>query len=831
MAYTVPRVEIEQQFIATPLFANNPLAAFIFGPGYRPLRYSVAGEKSWTLIGNYDASAGIALTAYPWLVSNSTAKVDISKKADGTWAHITSYVESAFAPYFSCFTTSPTLVKGTLAQTVGTGTVTIGAGADTVVGIGTTFISQLQVGSTVYNTGGTLAGTIASISSNTAATLTANGAVAIAGTTFKFSSEHQAAPITPGSNTRYTTNQVKAVNLSFAPGVNPSTGAVYTRSTYLSGRDVQVGDWVAVTGKNNATGADSTASFITIFTKVLAVVADSTGKYNILQTSQRIFDLARANSGASAVLISPDSASPPTIALYLNKNQAMPSGFVLSTSTTTQIAIAAAAAAGNVAKLYDPLLVDANGAQVALVIGLPASGASAYVPAVVYASYRVLRTDSSTQITSLSDISQVEAVLGVVSPENPLAEGVYDALLNSSGTPVYYMGVPTDDLAGYNAVLEQAKRSDKIYGLVPLTFDRTIIDAAKAHTETMSTAAEARWRKLWISLDPVTSGILAGYDKVSVGTNWTVGTAVVDPETGAAGNVYVVVAPASGSTDPALLTNGARAGDSLRVFTDGTTTSTYTDYVIATVRSQNELLVAVATPITGTGTRAVQIIRTYSNDEQVTMLSAAAGNSRRVNFVFPHTVKTAGVVKEGFFVAAALAGLRAGSLPHQPLTNVELLGFDDFTVSFVNFTPTQLNNLASQGTWIVTQDVIGGTPYIRHQLSTLGYSNVGDDPKFSEDSITTNVDSVSYGLQRALSPFVGKYNVNPASLALVKDSVIRQLQYQMLAAANTSAGPQLLGYSILELGKSPLFKDRITARVELELPYPINRVTITVVVP
>jgi hypothetical protein len=504
----------------------------------------------------------------------------------------------------------------------------------------------------------------------------------------------------------------------------------------------------------------------------------------------------------------------------------MPVGFLLNTTSTTQIGFQANSNAN--AKITEAGLVNGSGVLVPLEVKLPPSGASAYVSAKVYASYRVLRTDNAVGVASLTDPADVEATLGAVVPANPLAEGVYDALLNSSGTPVYYMGVPTDDLAGYNAVLEQAKRIDTIYGLVPLTFDSTVITAVKAHVEAQSTAAEAKWRKAWICLTPTTFGVLQGYDRAASGVNWTTGTSGADPQTGTSG-VFATIAPASGSYDPSLVTNGVRAGDTLRVFVDGNTTSSYADYTVSEVRSQNEIVTTGA--ISGSGTRAVQILRTYTNDEQIAALKAATGNSRRINAVFPYTAKTAGVDKPGYFVAAALAGLRAGSLPHAPLTNAELLGFDDFTVTLVTFTPTQLNTLASAGYWIVTQDVAGGVPYVRHQLTTLGYDDVGADPKFSEDSITTNVDSISYSLQRVLKPFIGRYNVNPATIALINDALIRQLSYQMSVSSNTPAGPQLLSYEIKSIGKSALFKDRIEAVVNVDLPYPLNGVTITLVVP
>lgn len=751
MAYTVPRVLIEQQFVAAPIFANNPLAAFIFGPNYRPLRYTVAAEKAYTYIGDYSNSSGLALTTYPWVTANPSARVDIS----GSYANLTPYLENAFAEYFR-----------------GQGITALGAqGSDTP------FIV------------------------NTPASYT-NG------------DDYAAAVNISGNN--YYTNKIRASVLSFAPGVNPTTGAIYNRSAYFAARDVQVGDWVAVTGLNGS------AVKTTVFAQIIGIEADGTGKVNTLVTAQRIFD---TDTGTTAALIDPTPGGGKyiTIALSLRKASVqMPASFLLNTTSTTQVGAVSAAT------VTETGLVDNTGTLKPLVVKLPPAGASAYVAGKVYVSYRVLRTDHATGISSLNDPADVEAALGAVVPANPLAEGVYDALLNSSGTPVYYMGVPTDDLAGYNAVLEQAKRVDTIYGLVPLTFDSTVITAVKAHVEAMSAAAEAKWRKAWICLQPTTFGILQGYDRASAGVNWTTGTSTADPQTGTAG-VFATIAPASGSYDPALVTTGVRAGDTLRVFADGTTTSAYVDYLISEVRSQNEIVTTTA--VSGSGTRAVQVLRTYTNDEQVAALGAATGNSRRVNAVFPYIAKTAGVDKAGYFVAAALAGLRAGSLPHAPLTNVELLGFDDFTVSLVTFTPTQLNNLAAYGYWIVTQDVAGGTPYVRHQLTTLGYNDVGADPKFSEDSITTNVDSISYALQRALKPFIGRYNVNPATIALINSSLTRQFGALISVSSNTPAGPQLLSYEIKSIGKSTVFKDRIEAVVTVDLPYPLNGVTITLVVP
>ena len=758
MAYTVPRVEIEQEFVQTPLFSNNPLSAFVFGPNYRPLRYENADDKRYTYLVDYQ-HGGQATTSWPWLGTHASDKVDLSLNADGSYKYLTLHIEDAFVRYFKG--------KGLSGGVTDSG--------------GTPF-----EGVDAYST----------------------------------DSDHVRPILLTG--VLYYGNKLKTDNLYFANGVDPVSGVLYNRSSIFSNRDVQAGDWVKVSGLNY----DGEQVFI--FTKITAVTADTNGAVTILTTADRVFD---SNEGSNPNLIDPTPGGSfvQSIELYLRKTVEIPNSWIVSTSAANIVTSASIT-------VTDPLIVSVGDSSlVALTVSIAASngheaevtGPVAQIDGKLYVTYRVLRTDNAAAIASLNDPALVEATLGEVTPANPLSQGVYDALLNANGTDVYYMAVPTDNLAGYNKVLEQARRTDKVYGMVPLTFDSTVKTAVLAHVTDMSKAEHAKWRKAWFSYEPVTFGVLPGYDQVSAGVYWTVSSVGVDPETNVV-NVFATFTPQSGlSSLAALVTNGVRAGDTLRIFDNGVPTGDYVDYVIAEVRSQNELVTEVQ--LNGNG--VAQIFRNYTLDEQVTALGAATTNNRRINAVFPATCKTAGVEKSGYYVAAALAGLRAGSLPHRPLTNVELLGFDDFTETLVTFTPTQLDNLASYGFWIIVQDAAGGVPYVRHQLTTAGYSDVGEDPKFSEDSITTNVDSVSYGLQRALRPYIGKYNVNPATVALVSDAVVRQLHAHMLVASDTAVGPQLLGYTVKEIGKTALYKDRMAATIELELPYPLNKVTVTLVVP
>ena len=79
----------------------------------------------------------------------------------------------------------------------GVGTITVGTGATSVVGVGTSFLTASHVNAKIYTSAGVYVGTIASVTNTTTATLSANGAAAIAGTTYKIQYAQQVISGTP----------------------------------------------------------------------------------------------------------------------------------------------------------------------------------------------------------------------------------------------------------------------------------------------------------------------------------------------------------------------------------------------------------------------------------------------------------------------------------------------------------------------------------------------------------------------------------------------------------------------------------------------------------
>jgi hypothetical protein len=96
-----------------------------------------------------------------------------------------------------------------LTGVTGTGTIGVSISSTSVTGVGTSFTTELSVGSIIYNTAGTLVGKVASIASDTSLTLASNGAVALTGAVFKHTAPVNGIPTTE----LYTTHDITDVDL------------------------------------------------------------------------------------------------------------------------------------------------------------------------------------------------------------------------------------------------------------------------------------------------------------------------------------------------------------------------------------------------------------------------------------------------------------------------------------------------------------------------------------------------------------------------------------------------------------------------------------------
>ena len=442
----------------------------------------------------------------------------------------------------------------------------------------------------------------------------------------------------------------------------------------------------------------------------------------------------------------------------------------------------------------------------------------------IFVEHRDLLQGNINAIDSLRDLADVSKKLGVVHPDNPLAQGVYDAVLNSQNQIVYFIGVGTDDLLGYTEAIKISEKSDKVYSFVPLTFDRTIQDAVVSHVNAYSTAEVGRWRICWLSvLDEKTRVI---YD---LKEDLTPYHATITDDPAVSGVQYRLVTVEGAK----FIDDDVRPNDTVRFNfrSDADGKVIYDEYVVDHIRSNTTLTVTKSLHAPINVPVRVNIVRNFTKSERANNIAHIGGdyNNRRVRVVFPDTYKYGGVTKQGYFAAAGLAGLRAGVVPQQGLTNSEFLGADDLSKVVIEFTQDDLNTMAEQGIWVITQEVLYATPYVRHQLTT-DTSGLNT----SEDSITTNVDSISYALKKTLTPFIGRYNINPKNIAVVRNAIAAELTFRATETATVRAGNQLVSFTpatdIIRIEQDSTYKDRINVEVKLNVPYPLNYINLKLIV-
>lgn len=441
----------------------------------------------------------------------------------------------------------------------------------------------------------------------------------------------------------------------------------------------------------------------------------------------------------------------------------------------------------------------------------------------VFVQHRDFLSTFCSTIGTISDVDDISDQLGVIDPDNPLAFASLKTIENAAGVDIKFVAVcPSSPLSleDWLEAIELLKGRNDTYSIVPLTQEKEVLDLFQAHIEDQSTAENGRWRIGWFNLKA--EEVLAVYTE-SRATGVAEGdpplaTITDDPNT--SGTQFTLVT-ADGEE---FITQGVRVKDILRAnFTsDGFGNESFDEFVIDAILSEEELRLSSGPDAAVNVPSKIEVHRNLNRTELADGLAQNPGlfSSRRINLVWPDEVSNAGRSFPGFFMCSALAGLRSSSLPHQGLTNVEIVGFDDISRTTQFLSQTQLNTMAASGYWIVTQDERDGSVFTRHQLTTGDQTDINQ----KENSITTNLDSISFAVLARLSPLIGKGNVTDTMVNLLKGEFLATMEFFRNTITVSRLGPQIEDFEIIEFRRDPVLKDRVIIRVRLFLPAPLNNV-------
>lgn len=440
-----------------------------------------------------------------------------------------------------------------------------------------------------------------------------------------------------------------------------------------------------------------------------------------------------------------------------------------------------------------------------------------------YVQYRALMLANTEAVQTICDVADVESTLGPAVEANPLSLGVLKALLNSGSTCVKYMATKGTSTVDYAYVLDKIYDREDVYGLVPLTHTKEIQDLVEAHCLAASEAERGRWRVCWFAaeVDEETAVVTTDEDG-----NMLLCTITDDPDTTSVVDYTRLRCDEAGFVD-----NGVQGGDIVRtlyIVDPATGVESYQEFVIDVVLTNEEVrLVSGPSSAINVPSR-FQVWHPNTRDEQAQEVASFAGTfaSRRVRVVFPDQIGNGGVMMDGMFGACALSGLRSGVNFHQGLTNVEINGFDDLSRTTEDFSGRQLDIMAGNGVWIITQDTETGIVYSRHQLTT-DMSTLN----FREDSLVSNIDAISYYFLRFFrnARYIGRRNITPGLLAQLESDFRGQIEYLKVATDVPGLGPQLIDGTLESIEIHPVLADRVVAVVTVELPAPFNVLEIHIV--
>jgi len=429
----------------------------------------------------------------------------------------------------------------------------------------------------------------------------------------------------------------------------------------------------------------------------------------------------------------------------------------------------------------------------------------------LYVDYREWITTNTGTVVELTKRADIVAALGPVDRANPLAQGVDFALQNTAGeldgdpsrpasttTDIVYavsVGDPTVTSNWTNA-LRGLEENDYAYTIVPLSSDSAVQSAVVSHVLAQSAADVGFYRRCF----------LAGQLTETIG----VVTASTTSDASAA------TATASGTTlttsaNSQLITNGVRAGDVVRInfATDADGVVTYSTFVVDSVLSQTSLTLTTS-PGTLSPARQFEVWRTLTPTELVTQQTALAASHAtavgRVCYFLPDRASFGGTSYDGYFLAAAVAGLSASVPSHQNLRNVGVVGFDDLSRVAKLFNGGQQKDLKNGGVFVASQ-TSDGTVYLRGTVTT-DLTPIG----LREEMMVRNLDMIRKAIQTAWAPYVGTGN-STGNLRPSLEAALAQLEAKMRNTAIAALGTPVGSLQLTDLSTVPGSPDQVSVTI------------------
>jgi hypothetical protein len=469
----------------------------------------------------------------------------------------------------------------------------------------------------------------------------------------------------------------------------------------------------------------------------------------------------------------------------------------------------------------------------------------------VYIAYTAVREDvsplaSNPGLLRFNSTTDVTALLAPVSPNNPLALGLYFALLNAPGSQVTGVGVdavssdsPFGTVEAFTRAAEFLE-SFEVYGIATLTHDLTVAQVYATHASVMSAPENKGERICVYNLSMPTAKL----DKlVASGQGNSIGAGGITFDTGVASLSALLLNAGLDPTSTLPVTDGLFldiASNSLRYSITSISGSQITikysgfgpgendDGFYATSKLNDPPLPSQLINETfAIKIRGASLTRTDGTPDKTGISETIQGQSqafmnRRFWNIVPDkcaaTLNGLEQVIDGFYMAAAVVGMIAQNKPQQSFTNFPMTGFSRVIGSNEYFTERQLNVIAAGGNYIIVQDS-QGAPLTSRMALTTDMTSI----ETRTDSITKVVDFTAKFLRRGLRNFIGRFNITQGFL----DSLGHVISGLLGFLQETGV---LIGSHLNNIVQDANAPDTVLIDVTLDVPYPCNYIRLTLVI-
>jgi hypothetical protein len=457
----------------------------------------------------------------------------------------------------------------------------------------------------------------------------------------------------------------------------------------------------------------------------------------------------------------------------------------------------------------------------------------------VYLSYSAVREDvtalaNQPGLLIFDNTTQLEAALSPIDTSNPLALGLFFALLNAPGIQVTGLGVDeisadapfgTADAFARAASFLEGK---EVYAIAPLSNDPDVHQIFSTHASVMSESVNKAER---VAIVNVSAPTTKADTLVASGSGDRVSGTVFDTNVSSISalvlnqgiNPVGTIATSKGlfldiAADAKRYSIASISGDQVTIRTSFAAGENDDSYYATTTLPTGLIQEAFTVKVRGAPLATAGI----PDFDGIAATIAATGRSygsRRLWMTMPDqasaSINGLDTIIPGFYLSAAVAGMVGQNPPQQGFTRFPITGFTRVIGSNDRFNSRQLDTMAGGGTWIFIQEATGAPVISRHALTT-DLTSV----ETQESSITKCVDYVAKFLRRALINYIGRFNVTQGFLDSLGHIVNGLISFLVENGV-------LIGGSLDQIVQDEDHPDSVLIKVGIDVPIPCNHINLT----